>query len=265
MELFDTHFHRDESISPASAVREIHAQQQKASDQTADIRMAAMGCDFGSSHAAAEFAAAVHACCFAAGVHPHEAEKYAANRKDFSVFKNLPDFAAVGEIGLDYFYDFAGHDIQKQVFAEFLDNALKWQKPAVVHLRDKDERFDAYDDAIALLAGFAASGGRFVIHSYTGGVSYLPEFAKLGAYFGVNGMVTFKKAENIRTQLPLIPADRLLLETDSPYLAPVPFRGSTNNPGNITLIARTAAEVLGKSTADLAAQTTANAVKFFGL
>jgi len=201
----------------------------------------------------------------AIGIHPHTAEEYRKNGDDLSIFRNEKKVVAIGELGLDYFYDFSDHQIQREVLAEYLDLALAWKKPAIIHLRDQENCETAYFDALKLLRPFAAKGGRFEVHCYTGGTTLLPHFAELGAYFGVTGMVTFKRAENVRAQLSMIPLERLLLETDSPYLAPVPLRGTENHPGNLPLVAAKVADVLHQSIEKVAEITTDNAKRFFAV
>ena len=135
----------------------------------------------------------------------------------------------------------------------------------MVHLRDRDGALDAYRDGLELLEQFAGKGGRFVVHCYAGNAEYLERFLELGAYVGVTGMATFKAAENIRENLLRIPDDRLLIETDSPYLAPVPFRGRENTPGLLPLVAAAAAKVRGVELEALAELTTRNGCEFYRL
>ena len=134
-----------------------------------------------------------------------------------------------------------------------------------MHLRDRDGADDAYRDGAELLSPFAAAGGRFVVHCYAGNHEYLRRFLDLGAYVGVTGMVTFRAAENIRANLTAIPEEKLLIETDSPYLAPVPFRGRENTPGLLVMTLAETARVLKIAPEELAEQTFRNAVEFYGL
>lgn len=130
-----------------------------------------------------------------------------------------------------------------EVFRRFLELALAWDLPAIVHLRDKDGVWTAYEDGLALLTPSRPAGGRFVVHCFSGTPAWAEKFLALGACLGVTGLVTFNRADNIRETLAVIPDDRLLIETDSPYLAPVPHRGVENHPGFLVLIAaRVAAE-----------------------
>ena len=136
-------------------------------------------------------------------------------------------------------------------------------EPPHGHEHDRDGADDAYRDGIELLEPFARSGGRFVVHCYAGNREYMDKFLELGAYVGVTGMATFRAAENVRANLAAIPAGRLLIETDSPYLAPVPFRGAENTPGLLPLVAAEAARVLGTTLGEIAELTWRNAAEFY--
>ena len=271
MRLFDTHFHFGGEATPLEfmgAVRDdlrLALDRTGAADRTAELFVAAMGGDHLESLRAQEFCAVIPNSRFAAGVHPHNAEEYLRTPQDFSPFLADPKLVAIGELGLDYFYELSDREVQRQVFGKFLALALEHELPAVVHLRDRDGALDAYRDGLELLTPFAAKGGRFVVHCYAGNAEYLQHFLDLGAYAGETGMVTFKAAENIRENLRLIPDDRLMVETDSPYLAPVPFRGRTNTPGLVALVAAAAAKVRGMELEALAELTTHNACSFYRL
>lgn len=202
---------------------------------------------------------------FAAGVHPHEAANFDGDTSCFTEFQASGKLRAVGEIGLDFYYDFADHESQIKVFSKMLELALSMDLPVSVHCRDKEDSEAAYDIAYQLLKDFSADGGRFVIHSYSGSVKYMELFSGLGAWFGVNGMITFKKAENIRILAKEYPADKILLETDSPYLAPVPFRGKENTPAYIPLIAEALAAVRQVTPEEISTLTNKNAAVLFSI
>ena len=271
MRLFDTHFHFGGEATPlefmGAARDDLRLALEKAgiADRPVGLFVAAMGGDYLESLRAREFCAVIPESRFAAGVHPHNAEAYLETPQDFSPFFADPKLVAVGELGLDYFYELSDREAQQRVFGKFLDLALEHELPAVVHLRDRDGALDAYRDGLDLLTPFAAKGGRFVVHCYAGNAEYLKRFLDLDAYAGVTGMVTFKAAENIRENLRLIPDDRLLVETDSPYLAPVPFRGKANTPGLVALVAAAAAKVRETTVEALAELTTRNAMSFYHL
>lgn len=243
MELFDTHFHLPDEETFAGFMEKSHADLLIASKDFRNpvdkLLMLCAGSDHAESVRAKEFAGVCESVYYACGIHPHAATEYLKGEKpDFSIFKGDKKLLAIGEIGLDYFYDFSDEKSQKLVLEEFLALALEWKLPAMLHLRDKDGCRKVYDDAIDMLSPFVSDGGRFVIHCYAGNAADAEKFLALGGYFGVTGMYTFKAADNIREAISLVPDDRLLIETDSPYLAPVPFRGRSNTPGMVALVAQ---------------------------
>lgn len=205
---------------------------------------------------------------FAAGIHPQEAgseEEKVHAAEEYSVFTTDPKCAAVGEIGLDYYYENAPGSVQRELFESFLQLALSTGKPAVIHCRDKGDTGPAYDHAWEHLKPFSERGGRFVLHAFSGSVPWLERFLTLGAFFGVGGMVTFKKAENIRELVRRMPLDRILLETDAPYLAPVPHRGKPNHPALLPCTASAFASLRGLTEEEAAERTLENAIRFFGI
>ena len=191
--------------------------------------------NFEESERAASFASENEAVYFAAGVHPHEAERMTGNFEDF------------------------------KVFAGFLELALQLDVPALIHCRDKDGCFGAYDISLEMLTEFHRKGGRYLLHCFAGNREYAEKFMEAGAMFGVGGMLTFKMAENIRETISIIPMKRLMLETDAPYLAPVPYRGRPNHSKYIPLIAQKLAWLKGITLEQCAVQTTGNALRFFNL
>ena len=268
MKLYDTHFHFSGDTTPTEYLNLIAADTARAAGrigmtETPELWLTSVGGDYLESVRAGEFAAVTPRCFFAAGVHPHEAAAFLAERRDFSPFRDDPKLVAVGELGLDYYYELSDREAQRLVFAEFLELALRWELPAIVHLRDRDGAEDAYRDGAELLEPFSRRGGRFVVHCYAGNREYLDKFLAFGAYVGVTGMATFRAADNIRALLAAIPDDRLLIETDSPYLAPAPFRGDANTPGMLLLVADAAARVRGTTVEALAELTWRNALRFY--
>ena len=252
LELFDTHFHPGDA-DPTSYCAELPAEHA--------YTLLAMPGSYDDSLACRSFAETIPNAYFACGVHPHEADE--AEPERFTIFRNHPKLKAIGEIGLDYFYGYSESPAQRRVFKAFLDLALEWQLPAVIHLRDKDNEWGAYAEALELLTPFAAAGGGFVIHCFCGTPQLAQDFLDLGGYLGVTGIVTFKMAENIRAALKVIPAERLLIETDAPYLAPVPFRGKQNHPKYLVHIAEYVAAQRGITLSELAAQTADNGRRIF--
>lgn len=258
MNFFDTHFHLPESGDCADYLAPLPCEHE--------FRLMAIGGALESSRRAAEFAAAHCRVWSACGVHPHEAEGFDGDLSGFAdLLAGGAKIRAVGEIGLDFFYEFAPRARQRDCFAAFLTLALERNLPAVVHCRDQAERKDAYLECYAMLKDFAAAGGRFILHCYAGDGNDLEKFLALGGYIGLTGMVTFPKSANIRAILRQIPDDRLLLETDAPYLAPVPFRGQANHPGLLPVIAEFVARERGMRMEDLAALTVSNGLRAFGI
>ena len=258
MEIFDTHFHLPDEGDLGGYLAPLPAE--------VNFRLMAVGGSAVSSRRAAEFAAGHPRVWSACGIHPHEAESFTGSTGEFrELALSSPKIRAVGEIGLDYFYDFAPRPAQRRTLEAFLLLALELGLPAVIHCRDRAERRDAYRDCFAVLKDFAASGGRFEVHCYAGAPEDMERFLALGAFLGVTGMATFPKSADIRANLIRIPDDRLLLETDSPYLAPAPFRGRENHPALLPVIAEFAARERGTTPEELAELTTANGMRFFAI
>jgi TatD DNase family protein len=190
------------------------------------------------------------------GVHPHEARK--AARETFADLRKLaqhPKVLAIGEIGLDYHYDFSPRDVQHAVFVEQLRIAADAGKPIVIHTRE------AWADTLAVLREYWRGGG--IMHCFTGDAAQAREALDLGFHLSFGGVLTFPKAENVREAARLTPDDRLLVETDCPYLAPVPHRGKRNEPSFLADTVRRLAEVRGTTPDALAEATTRNFDRLF--
>lgn len=173
------------------------------------------------------------------GIHPHDAEKY-SDAVEAEIREHARDdkIVAVGEIGLDYFYDNADRSVQREVFRRQLQIACDTDRPVVIHSRDAD------DDTIAILGEFENTlKRRGVIHSFTSGPGLARYALGQGWCLGFNGITTFNKAENVRDIVRMAPIEQILLETDSPFLTPVPYRGRENAPFYIPFVAEKIAEV----------------------
>jgi TatD DNase family protein len=195
-----------------------------------------------------------------AGVHPHECAR--VSEADWARSAELagdPRVVGVGETGLDFHYDLSPRDVQEACFRRSIRLAHQVGKPLVIHVREAEEA------CLRLLReeGVPAAGG--VIHCFTGDARAALAWLELGLHVSVAGIVTFKTAEAIREAVKLVPDDRLLVETDAPFLAPVPFRGKRNEPAHVRLVAQKVAEVRGQSLEQVAALTTANARRLFRL
>ncbi len=190
-----------------------------------------------------------------AGVHPHEARTWSATAATrLKALLALPEVVAVGETGLDYHYDHSPRPAQRDAFAAQLALAAELGKPVVVHARDAD------DDVAALLAGARAA---VVLHSFSSGPKLLEAGMAIGAYFSFSGMITFKNWTR-QDVLTACPAERLLVETDAPYLAPAPHRGRRNEPAFVREVAAALARARGESLDAVAQRTTDNARRLFG-
>ncbi len=193
------------------------------------------------------------------GVHPHEAAKFSDDTAGYIQTHAAHDkVVAVGEIGLDYFYDHCDRTVQRQVFARQLQLAVECDLPVVIHTREAD------DDTMAILREYAPQLRRKgVVHSFTSGMELAQVAVELGFCLGINGIVTFNKADNVREVVAATPLTHLLLETDAPFLTPVPFRGVENAPVYLPFVAEKIAEVKGICVESVLEQTYRNAVREF--
>ena len=255
--LFDSHLHVNSDLS--------FAEYSKEARNAGVEYLMVVGSGFESTLLSEKFADNCDKSWFSAGAHPHEADQCLERVRDFSKFAKNRKCVAIGEIGLDYFYDHSEREKQLEMFEGFLKLALDFSLPVIVHCRDKDDSEQAYIDTFLLLKQFVADGGRFVIHCYTGTTEWADKFLDLGGYIGITGIVTFPKAQNVRDVLKIVPDNRLLIETDTPYLAPVPKRGKSNHSKYLPYIAEKIADEKGLSVGDVASLTTANAKEFFNI
>jgi TatD DNase family protein len=198
----------------------------------------------------------------AVGVHPHDARLFdtEAARRIQALVKRSPRVIAWGEIGLDYHYDHSPRDRQREVFRRQLRLAGEAGLPVVIHSREADE------DTVGILREEwkeMKQGG--VMHCFGGSLSMLESVLELGFMISFAGNVTFKKAEDLREAARRVPGERLLVETDCPYLTPVPFRGRRNEPALVIEVARFLAELHAMSTEEMGRLTTDNFARFFGL
>ncbi|HEX5708301.1 MAG TPA: TatD family hydrolase [Pyrinomonadaceae bacterium] len=197
----------------------------------------------------------------AAGVHPHDARHYTDEAESLLVsLMGGEKVLAWGEIGLDYHYDNSPREVQREVFARQLRRARELRKPVIIHSREADE------DTVAVLRS-ESEGGRLrgVMHCFGGGAEMMKEVLALGFMISFAGNVTFKKAEPLREVARLVPSDRLLIETDCPYLAPVPHRGKRNEPAFVVETARRLGELFGMEAEEVGRRTSENFARFFGL
>ncbi len=193
----------------------------------------------------------------AAGVHPHEAEE--TTDEDLEKIKELykiEKIVAVGEIGLDYFYDFSPRERQIEIFRKQIMTANELSLPVIIHDRD------AHEDTMNIIKELKPKG---VVHCFSGSAEMAKEILKLGLYIGIGGAVTFKNARKPVEVVEMLPLDRLLLETDAPYMTPVPFRGKRCDSSHIAYTAEKIAEIKGIGVQELIDRCTENAKELFGI
>jgi len=194
----------------------------------------------------------------ALGCHPHHAKDFVPSYLEFidQALGQNPKLVAVGECGLDFFYGFSEPELQTQAFEAQLRLAHKHQKPVVIHSREAETA------TLAVLK--TAPPVRGVFHSFTSSLEMAQQVLEQGFYLGFNGICTFPKSEAVREVLKQTPKSRLLLETDAPYLSPVPLRGKPNLPGNVSLVGAFVAEFLGLPALELAEICYQNSLDLFG-
>ena len=195
------------------------------------------------------------------GTHPHEAKDFTDKDIDFiraEFAKNPKKLVAIGEIGLDYFYDYSPREIQISVFKKYLNLAIELNLPVVIHTRDAD------DDMAEILKEFAPlMQKKGVVHSFSSGIDLGKTAAQLGFFLGFNGMITFKNADNVREAVRNTPNNQLLIETDSPFLTPHPFRGLQNTPEFLPLVLEKLAELKNLSLQEMMKQVEENTDRCF--
>ena len=252
MHLIDSHAHLD---SPKfDGDREAVVERAREAGLVAILNV---GGDLASSRAAVALAERYGFIYAAVGVHPHDARTVTpAVLDDLRTLSRHPKVVAIGEIGLDYYRDLSPRPVQRQAFADQLALAAELGLPVIVHSRE------ALDDVLAGLRGWEGTG---VLHSYSGGLERLEEVLELGFSIGISGPVTFPKAERLRAVAEAVPLERLLVETDCPYLTPVPYRGRRNEPAYVRYVAQAVARARGMEAEPLARATADNARRLFGI
>ena len=214
-----------------------------------------VGTDVGDSRRAISVAAAHTGVWATAGVHPHEAS---GGIDGLERLMGVPGVVAVGETGLDYHYDHSPRPVQREVFAAQVELANRHGLPLVVHSRS------AWDDTLAVLDREGVPS-RTVMHCFTGGPEEAEECLRRGALLSFSGIVTFPKAAEVRDAARTCPLDRLMVETDSPYLAPVPHRGKTNRPALVGVVGAAVADAKGLGVSQVEEATWATTRAFYGL
>jgi TatD DNase family protein len=218
------------------------------------------GTDLASSVQAIELSKKYDMVYAAVGIHPHDTKEWNDSLIDkIEQLANNEKVVAIGEIGLDYYYDFSPKDIQKKAFEAQIELALKLKLPIIVHNREADT------DVMAIIRNYKDSGLRAQFHCFAGTVEDARELVELRHYISFTGNITFKKAETLRKIVSRIAPENLLLETDSPFMTPIPHRGERNEPSYIKLVADQIAAIHKLTTEDIARTTSYNAYKLFGI
>ncbi len=255
--LIDSHCHLDEPRFDADREAVI----ARAVDAGV-TRMVTIGASGGmqANHDAVALAARHPEVFATVGIHPHEARAVTpVVLEQLAQLARAPKVVAIGETGLDYYYDNSPREVQCTVFRHFIGLARRLALPVVVHLRD------AYEDAVNILRDESAGEAGGVIHCFSGDRGAARAFLDLGFDLSFSGIVTFKNADELRAVARMVPADRFMVETDAPFLAPVPHRGKRNEPAFVVHTAAAVAAVRGQPLAEVAAASRANTARRFRL
>ncbi len=251
---FDTHAHYDDRAFDADREALLERLHREAGLEL----LLDPGCDLASSRAALALAERFPFVYAAVGIHPEELSSCAP--ESLTELRDLaahPKCVAIGEIGLDYYWDAAHKEEQKALFRRQIELALELGKPIIVHDRE------AHGDCLDTVRDYPELRG--VFHCFSGSPEMAEELLKRGWYLGFDGPVTYKNARRAPEVLALCPLERILLETDSPYLSPVPLRGKRNDSGNLSYIAEKVAQIKGLSPEALAAAALENGRRLFGV
>ena len=248
---FDTHAHYDDKAFDGDRAEVLDSIREKGVDFVINP-----GCTLESSKTAIELAEEYPFIYAAVGIHPEELDDFSADA--FEKIEKLamhPKCAAIGEIGLDYYWDDTRKAEQKELFIIQAQLAAKLDKPVIIHDRE------AHGDSLEIVK--SVKNLRGVFHCYSGSAEMAKELLKMGWYLGFDGPITYKNAKKALEVLEICPLDRMLIETDSPYLSPAPQRGKRNNSANLEYIAAKIAEVKGESFEDICRITEENGKRLF--
>lgn len=255
MELVDTHCHihfPDYGLDPDDVMDD--------AKQAGVTRLICVGCTLDDSKTAVDFASEHENVWASIGLHPHEASDYVNDHKSLQSFRDLaakPKVVAIGECGLDYYYEHSSKENQEKLLRYQLDLAIEHNLPLIFHVRD------AFDDFWQIIDDYTDIRG--VIHSFSASKKDVEKIVSRGLYVGLNGIMTFTKNQEQLEAAKAVPLDNLLLETDAPFLTPVPFRGKICQPKHVRVTAEFLGGLRGESLESLAASTTANAKRLFNL
>ncbi len=253
--LVDTHCHLDY----APMIDDLAGTLQRAADAGV-VQLIHIGCTRRSAPVAVELAARHDHVFAAVGIHPHDADEVDdAALAEIAALARAPKVVAVGEAGLDYFYKNSAPEAQRRAMAAHVEIARAADRPLVLHIRD------AHPDALAVVDAAPPLPRRGVVHCFTGTAGEAAAWLARGYFLSFSGIATFPHADALREAVRACPADRILLETDAPYLAPVPVRGRKNEPANVAFTCVHLAGLRGEDPAELAVRAGQNARAAFGL
>ncbi|SRR6056297_138141 len=255
VELIDSHAHLD-----FDKFNKDRDEVIKRAQENGIINIINVGSDLKSSHRSLQLSQQYEIIYAVVGVHPHEAKTL--DKKALQVLKDLSKadkVVGIGEIGLDFYYDNSPRDKQREAFRKQLNFAKKINLPVVIHSREADK------DTIKILKEEGMRNHNVLLHSYTGGAEMAEEALEMGFYFSAGGIVTFNSAQDLKKTMQRIPISRILLETDSPYLAPSPHRGKRNEPMYVKEVAKYIASLKNTTFENVAKATTDNTKRFFSL
>lgn len=252
--IFDSHAHYDDSRFDEDRHEVLRSLPERGVRYVMNV-----ACDLASCHQVLQLADAYEFVYAAMGIHPQaagEIETVPDYRERLREYLKQPKVRALGEIGLDYHYEDFPRDLQKKAFAQQLELAVELDLPVIVHDRD------AHKDTLELLKQYRPKG---IVHCYTGSAPMVKDILELGLYVGFTGVVTFKNARKVLQAADSVPLDRLLIETDCPYMAPEPMRGHRCDSSFLQYTAARLAQLKGISAQELMKQTCKNACRIYGI
>jgi TatD DNase family protein len=266
-ELTDTHCHIHEAAGTDDVAQRWHkagifdpAPLLDTARAAGVTRLICVGCTPEDSQLAIDFSQHYNGVWASIGIHPHEAQKYVDDQKALDAFAAMaerPKVVAVGECGLDYFYEHSPKAAQQKILQFQIELALKHDLPMIFHVRDAFEDFWKVFDQY--------KGIRGVVHSFTAGEKELAEIVHRGLFVGLNGIMTFTKQVKQLDTAKAAPLESILLETDAPFLTPQPLRGTINEPRHVLVVAKFLAELRGETVEHFGSVTTKNAQNLFGI
>ncbi len=258
LEFFDSHAH----VLPQFFEDKVEEVLTRAFNQGVKwVTVIGSSADLSAIREAVDVANAYNNVWAAIGVHPHEAKDVTQETWDglIELLNNEKKIVALGECGLDYYYDLSPRDVQRRVFGTQLEIAKERNIPVVIHVRD------AHDELIDIVKATGLSDAGGVIHCFSADKETMFRYLDLGFYISIPGIVTFKNAKDLQEAVKELPLDRMLIETDSPYLAPVPYRGKKNEPAYVVWTARKIAQIKDMDISKVAAITVCNTMDFYRL